>query len=1705
MGSQLNQSTAHAAVDTNVLEKVLNGLVTPKLVNGSNKPQLSDRNQTNEVIDPATGTLSLNETDLSLPGKDGLNLNLARYYNSSQAEVGTKRVSVTSSTSQLQGYGSGYYLTILYYNNSTRNYETYVPGYYSTYNQAYEQSRYYDKQDSNGRSFVSYSIDYKDVLYTQITYTTTTTVYPDENSYSRLRYDLGGGWSFAFPSLQIEGGYVHYHNGSGGAYVVKFDGSNRGTLEDYGRTDVALLYDSGYSNGQMNSTYVFVDETQNKTYFGSDGRLLGVRDLLGNEIKFTHINRNMNGRTYPVISNIVDTIGRNISFNYETKLNDPNFDTQNMTENITVTVTHPSTNEKITLTYAKKREGVSKFENGNLISKWYEPYLFSVKDTKGYSTYYDYYLASEKFDATSKYLNNSAGTAVYLLKYAMYPHSTSFYQYNSPVTRNWGADGAYQGFQVSNRWDSLNIYEYDKPNPQIAGRGLYNGRDYTYFGDVTGYPTYYSEESIPESYRFGSEVVNNDQVRTKYTFNGKKQLLTTEQTAKNGEKSVETVQSYDSNFKYKPTRIENKTISGSRENNLYTLYQYYNWGDIQTQTQPLTSSQLNNTNQLKENTMSYEYDPTLKLPTKKQFYQNASALLTETFTYDTQGRLKTSQNANGEITTVNYSTSASGKTEEVTKQLENGKTAKSISFYSQTSYQLFPTSVKNVYTNDSGLLIESENKQTYNVLLGVVTSTTDADNKTIQYQYDAYGRLAKTIYPVTNNQSGQLYQVEDVIDYQDQTVDNSPNYFDSENKYLITTRVDGYTKTTRRSDNAVSYDNVTHSFYDGFGNLVLQGQFDGVKNSELVMAQYHYDIMARPEYVVDTKGNTSTVKYDTWGRAFETIDPFGNLYRSDVDIIDRSNTSYLVAANDISTFRSNPTNNLKKNVLQSYSDAWGREVTRKAYPNWPSMNVVVEGNYEYDDLSNMIGYTDPNRRRTSYAYDKLNRLISTTDPLNQTTSYAYNTLGNLKSTTQSDGASTWVTAKDYDETGFLKSNADANNSKDIFTRNVLGQISTRKDANNNLINYVYDETGRTIIKNVNNTQLKNEYQFRPFGPAVQREYRNGSNIKNVVNDYDILGNQKYKRVVYNAVDATVLHQYDYQSRLLNVTDPFNFMTQYAYDKTRINRVQTNGLSVMNTSDSNNAKYEYEADGKLKSVTYPTLSNGIVIKSENSYDSIGRLLKVTNRKGTEILSEFQYSYDNNGNILSVTDKTGTTSYQYDVLNRLTKTTRPTGQAISYTYDVRGNRSTVASADLVQSYSDITATYNEWDQLKTSTNNGITTNYDYELQGLRLTKNTDSSSTNYAYNNSGQIISESNASNQVTANYVWGPDRLLAKKDVAASQNYYYIYNGHGDVVQIIDASGQVTNKYQYDEWGNILTQEEKVPNSFKYAGEYQDEETGYYYLRSRYYDPSDGRFISKDSYEGQISNPLSMNQYTYVHNNPLRYFDPSGHRIDNDKNLTKVDQKLIDQYTNDFNNAKKAGNKTAMQIAHNNAVNVRLGSGNYEQVRKTDYTTGKFTDITVHSGSAREDWLSTSLAVPALAAGIFYAPIVAPTVFATADVATMGTTLSTGTVIAAQAINTSSKVVTLYRSMNESELVGIAKTNAFDDGFNMSGKWFATNFEDASKWGAVMGGNPRIVSMTIPKSMLESAYYSKKLDNIGPAYYFELDLLNSGFGKVTVVK
>jgi len=112
-----------------------------------------------------------------------------------------------------------------------------------------------------------------------------------------------------------------------------------------------------------------------------------------------------------------------------------------------------------------------------------------------------------------------------------------------------------------------------------------------------------------------------------------------------------------------------------------------------------------------------------------------------------------------------------------------------------------------------------------------------------------------------------------------------------------------------------------------------------------------------------------------------------------------------------------------------------------------------------------------------------------------------------------------------------------------------------------------------------------------------------------------------------------------------------------------------------------------------------------------------------------------------------------------------------------------------------------------------------------------------------------------------------------------------YNVRGDVVQRVDGNGDVIHTYRYDAFGNQLNGDVVNTNPFRFAGEYYDWETGFIYLRARFYNPVLGRFISEDPYwtiHNMQNNVASImqagNLFVYAINNPIMWIDPSGLKI-----------------------------------------------------------------------------------------------------------------------------------------------------------------------------------------------------------------------------------
>jgi len=146
--------------------------------------------------------------------------------------------------------------------------------------------------------------------------------------------------------------------------------------------------------------------------------------------------------------------------------------------------------------------------------------------------------------------------------------------------------------------------------------------------------------------------------------------------------------------------------------------------------------------------------------------------------------------------------------------------------------------------------------------------------------------------------------------------------------------------------------------------------------------------------------------------------------------------------------------------------------------------------------------------------------------------------------------------------------------------------------------------------------------------------------------------------------------------------------------------------------------------------------------------------------------------------------------------------------------------------------------------------------------------------YGYSNVGNRASVTypGGSNQVTYGYDAAND-LTIVTDWNSNQTSY-AYDNSGRLASGTLPNGVVTT-YSYDVFGGIRSSTGSQANSFTFTGEQTDSGTGFEYLRSRYYDPAIGRFLSKDGLTGTLRAPQGLNRYVYGLNNPVRLVDPLG--------------------------------------------------------------------------------------------------------------------------------------------------------------------------------------------------------------------------------------
>lgn len=480
----------------------------------------------------------------------------------------------------------------------------------------------------------------------------------------------------------------------------------------------------------------------------------------------------------------------------------------------------------------------------------------------------------------------------------------------------------------------------------------------------------------------------------------------------------------------------------------------------------------------------------------------------------------------------------------------------------------------------------------------------------------------------------------------------------------------------------------------------------------------------------------------------------------------------------------------------------------------------------------------------------LNQLVSVTNPKLETTEYQYNMVGKLTKITHPDLSSI---EKHYDELGRLIKKIDETSKYEKFYYDANGNIIERVKQNGDQLTYEY--TNHNLLWKSISIDGIVQYNYDPAGRRKSMTDNTGTTA------YAYNPTNGQLNTITYPDGKSIQYSYDEQRNRNQMTGPFGDNIYYNYDsRNRLNKI---GESL---SDSD-AEYTYYKNNLLYQIKQ---GNGVV--STYTYDGLKLNTLIHQKSDGTVLNTYNYDYDQNNNIISQTDNEGTYQYTYDELDRI-KTSDQFNEV--YSYDNRGNRQTLQTDNLNGNNADYT--YDKRNQLIKVITDGKTVEYKYNGDGLLYERVENGETTRYYYDGD-HIIAEANIVNDIPilkARYIRGKG-LVATEDQYFNKAYY-LHNGHGDVVELRDKTGNTRlNQYTYDIWGNPLIINEAVYNPFRYTGELWDNTTKTLYLRARWYDPSEGRFLNKDTYEGDIKNPLSLNLYTYVHNNPLIYTDPTGY-------------------------------------------------------------------------------------------------------------------------------------------------------------------------------------------------------------------------------------
>ena len=616
-------------------------------------------------------------------------------------------------------------------------------------------------------------------------------------------------------------------------------------------------------------------------------------------------------------------------------------------------------------------------------------------------------------------------------------------------------------------------------------------------------------------------------------------------------------------------------------------------------------------------------------------------------------------------------------------------------------------------------------------------------------------------------------------------------------------------------------------------------------------------------------GAKRTYEYDPAGRMVKEIDSEGNYQRY---INDSASRTVQIDTFDALGTRIQTTSR-KFNPLNQLVESRGflQGPTKFTYDKLGNV-VKIENplgmvsRAKYDDLMRMTEATDAGNGITKLFYDTQDRLVSISDPRGLVTSYTYDGLDN---TIQTQSPDSGITTTQYDSAGNAKVVVDARNK----------QISYQYDALNRPIKVI---AGVSTIK-----AYEYDKGVNGLGQLTKSSYESGSAEWR----YDIFGRPTEVTQYSPGSVHKLSYDFDGHGRLGMLVYPSGNVLTYGYTNDKLTSISVNGKPLMSNivhrpfggiktwlwGDGKQSSRTFDLDGRLvsyqlgqstKLVEYDAASRLIAIKDaanpslteQFSYDSLDRLTGyITNS------TQQSFSYDANGNRTQAQIGTSLLTYAYPQSNNRLQSisTQPPSM---FSYDGRGN---ATSAGTRQIEYDVFG-----EAVKAAGSGGSFSN---ALNGFhqRVAKSGTSSTLYFMYDVSGQLIGEYSSSGPSTREHIYLGGAPVAALDGSAVS---YVHSDYLGTPRVITGSrGQPIWSWYSDPFGSTPANQDpdrdgiKFDYNLRFAGQYQDKETGLHHNYFRNYDPATGRYVESDP----IGLAGGINTYAYVGGNPVDYVDPLG--------------------------------------------------------------------------------------------------------------------------------------------------------------------------------------------------------------------------------------